>query len=581
MNRDIKDIDKSLSDVNASVKIKSGGSFIRRLLTFTGPAFMVSVGYMDPGNWATDLAAGSRFGYRLIWVILLSNIMAILFQTLSARLGIVMGKDLAQACRERYPRPVSIALWILCEIAIAATDLAEILGSAVGLYLLTGLPIIYGVIITAFDVMLLLMLESFGIRKIEAIIVTLVATIGICFGIEMFISKPVFSDIARGFIPTPLSSEALYIAIGIIGATVMPHNLYLHSALVQSRAIERTDAGLSQATKFNLIDSVVALNGAFFVNASILILAAATFFKSGLNEVGSIIEAHKMLAPLLGTSIASVAFAVALLASGQSSTITGTYAGQIVMEGFVGMRIRPWLRRLITRIIAIIPAVITIYYTGENGVDTLLILSQVILSLQLPFALVPLLHITSDKKKMKRFASSMKIKVMAWISAGIIILLNLKLVYGVVIEGLVKGGVAGYFVKTMLIPGTVVLIPMLIWMICEPFLRDRQIEMIKELLLPKMRLPEYKEYQPLRNIGVALEAHDIVRDEQILAGVIPLIHSLHAKIVLMHVVESAAGRLIGASANDSEMIEDTMYLEKIADKLKNVGIHSKIRIGAG
>src|SRR6267142_1281818 len=347
---------------------------------------MVSVGYMDPGNWATDLAAGARFGYRLIWVILISNLMAILLQTLSARLGIVTGRDLAQACRDHYPRPIVWLLWILCEIAIAACDLAEVLGSAIALHLLFGIPILAGVLITAFDVMLLLLLQSFGIRKMEAFILVLVATIGGCFAVEMFLSNPPVGQIIKGFVPHGLSGEALYIAIGIIGATVMPHNLYLHSALVQSRAVERSKAGLKEATKYNLIDSVVALNAAFFVNAAILILAAAAFHNSGHHNVARLEEAHELLKPLLGYAIAPVAFAVALLAAGQSSTITGTLAGQIVMEGFVRMRLRPWLRRLVTRSIAIIPAVVVILWKGDEAVDGLLVLSQVILSLQLSFA---------------------------------------------------------------------------------------------------------------------------------------------------------------------------------------------------
>ncbi len=339
-------LEKSLSEIHSTVKIDDSSKFWRRLLYFTGPAFMVSVGYMDPGNWATDLAGGAQFGYKLIWVILLANLMAILFQALSARLGIVLGRDLAQACRDHYPKALNYILWIICEIAIAACDLAEVLGSAVGLYLLFGIPIIWGVLITTFDVLILMVLIHFGIRKMEAFILALIATIGICFAFEMFLSNPNFGDIAKGFIPTSLNADALYISLGIIGATVMPHNLYLHSALVQSRNIKRTQTGIRDANQFNLIDSVVALNAAFFVNAAILILAAAVFYTSGHSEVASIIDAHSLLAPLLGNSIAPIAFGIALLAAGQSSTITGTFAGQIVMEGFVGLKMRPWLRRL-------------------------------------------------------------------------------------------------------------------------------------------------------------------------------------------------------------------------------------------
>src|SRR4051812_27605525 len=468
----VRDEHRSLEDVHSSVAI-SRGQWWRRLLSFSGPAFMVSVGYMDPGNWATDLAAGSRFGYRLIWVILISNLMAILLQTLSARLGIVTGRDLAQACRDHYPRPIVWALWILCEIAIAACDLAEVLGSAIALHLLFGIPILAGVLVTAFDVMLLLLLQSFGIRKMEEIILVLVATIGGCFAIEMILSRPDLAEIFRGFVPTILSTRdaptpdtsSLFIAIGIIGATVMPHNLYLHSALVQSRAVERSKKGLKEATWYNLIDSVVALNAAFFVNAAILILAAAAFHTSGHHNVARLEEAHELLRPLLGHSIAPIAFAVALLAAGQSSTITGTLAGQIVMEGFVKVRLRPWLRRLVTRSIAIIPAVIVILWKGDSGVDGLLVLSQVVLSLQLSFAVVPLIQFTSDRKKMGDFATPLWGKILAWLAAAIIMGLNLKLVFETVMAGI---GERNRLVMFTLLPAALLILPLLAWMIIEP-----------------------------------------------------------------------------------------------------------------
>src|ERR1035437_942360 len=348
-------MDRSLAEVHSTVLIRPHSNFWARLFTFTGPAFMVSVGYMDPGNWATDIAGGARFGYKLIWVILLANLMAILFQSLSARLGIVYGRDLAQACKDHYTKTINFILWIICEVAIAACDLAEVLGSAIGLYLLFKIPLLWGVLITTFDVLLLMFL--------------------ICFGIEVFFSNPNYYEAAKGFIPTALNTEGLFITLGIIGATVMPHNLYLHSALVQSRDVKRTTTGLKEANKFNLIDSVVALNAAFFVNAAILIVAAAVFFKNGYNNVASIIDAHALLAPLLGTKAAPIIFGIALIAAGQSSTITGTFAGQIVMEGFVGLKMRPWLRRLTTRLIAIIPTVIVIKLSGDNAVDSLLILS--------------------------------------------------------------------------------------------------------------------------------------------------------------------------------------------------------------
>ncbi|HBC97074.1 MAG TPA: iron/manganese transporter, partial [Clostridium sp.] len=349
-----------MEENNNLIKIPKGKSFYKKLMAFIGPAYLVSVGYMDPGNWATDIAAGSKFGYKLIWVILISNIMAIFFQTLCARLGIVTGKDLAQACRSHYNKFVNYILWILCEIAIVSTDIAEVLGTAIGLNLIFKLPIIYGVIITGFDTLLLLFLDRFGIRKIEAFIISLIAIIGISFFMEIIISKPDYHGIVLGFIPTLPGKDALFIAIGIIGATIMPHNLYLHSSIVQTRNIERTKNGLKQAVKFNNIDSLVALNLAFLVNAAILILAASVFHRSGNYGVDDILKAHKLLEPVLGSTLAPILFGIALIAAGQSSTITGTYAGQIVMEGFIHLRVQPWVRRLITRILAIIPSILTI-----------------------------------------------------------------------------------------------------------------------------------------------------------------------------------------------------------------------------
>ncbi len=362
----------SLSEVHGSIKVDSSMSFKRRLLAFLGPAYMVSVGYMDPGNWATDIAGGSQFGYSLIWVLLMSNLMALLLQSLSVRLGIVRGRDLAQASREMFPGFVNNFLYVLAEIAIAACDLAEVLGMAIGLYLLFDLPLMYGVVISALDTFLLLFLMNHGIRKMEVFIISLVATIGLAFVAQMVIAQPVISEVMTGFIPTSMSNTALYIAIGIIGATVMPHNLYLHSALVQTRKFDRTDKEISRAIKFNILDSTIALNAAFFVNAAILILAASTFYKVGMHEVNDIMDAHRLLEPLLGSKLAPILFAVALLCAGQSSTITGTLAGQIVMEGYLNLRIAPWIRRLITRLIAIIPAVLVIHIAGESATTELL-----------------------------------------------------------------------------------------------------------------------------------------------------------------------------------------------------------------
>ena len=387
---------KSLSEVNASIDVTTRTSW-RKAFAFMGPAYLVSVGYMDPGNWATDIAGGSKFGYALIWVLLMSNIMALLLQSLSARLGVVRQLDLAQASRRTYNPVVNFSLWILAEIAIAACDLAEVLGMAIGLQLLFGLPLIWGVSLTVLDTLLLLVLQNYGIRKIEAFIICLVAIIGASFFVEMVLAKPAIGELAKGFIPSLPGNEALYIAIGIIGATVMPHNLYLHSSLVQTRKIGTSEKNIWQAIKYNFIDSVIALNAAFFVNSAILVLAASTFFKAGMYEVSDIQDAYKFLEPLLNTKWASILFGVALVAAGQSSTITGTLAGQIVMEGYLNLRIAPWLRRLITRLIAIIPAYIVIQLYGEDKTGEMLVFSQVVLSLQLGFAIIPLIHFTSDK----------------------------------------------------------------------------------------------------------------------------------------------------------------------------------------
>jgi manganese transport protein len=416
----------SLAEVHRTVAIPQNVGPLKRLLAFAGPAYLISVGYMDPGNWATDLEGGARFGYSLIWVLLLSNLMAMLVQTLSARLGIVTGRDLAQACRAHYSRAISYILWILCEIAIAACDLAEVLGTAVGLNLLFKMPLLYGVLLAAGDTMLFLALQHFGIRRLEAFILALVLTIGVCFAVEVCLAAPAWGQVVGGFVPH-LTPESLYVAIGILGATVMPHNIYLHSALAQTRAVEQSQAGKRQAVRWNLIDTAIALNGAFCVNSAILIVAAAVFYRHGV-LVTEIQQAHELLTPLLGTTLASTLFATALLAAGQSSTLTGTLAGQVVMEGFLQWRIRPWVRRLVTRLLAIVPAIIVIASQGDEGSYGLLILSQVILSLQLPFAVIPLIQFTSDRARMGEFANRHWVQVLAWLAATIIVGLNARLV---------------------------------------------------------------------------------------------------------------------------------------------------------
>ena len=423
----------SLAEVYRSVPI-GGRSKWRKMLAFAGPGYLVAVGYMDPGNWATDLAGGSRFGYTLLSVIMISNLMAVLLQGLASKLGIVTGRDLAQACRDHYSKPVVWALWFLCEIAIAACDLAEVIGSAIALNLLFGIALPVGVAITAFDVLLLLYLQNRGVRVLEALVITLVATVGVSFAFELVLSRPDLGGVARGFIPTLdiiSNPDKLYIAIGILGATVMPHNLYLHSSIVQTRRYEENPAGRREAVRYAFIDSTIALSFALFINAAILIVAAATFHTSGNSGVAEIQDAYKLLSPLLGAG-ASTVFALALLASGQNSTLTGTLAGQIVMEGFLNIRLRPWLRRLITRLIAIVPAVIVAIVGGESATAKLLILSQVILSLQLSFAVFPLVMFTSDKLKMGEFVNPVWVKILAYLVATVIAVLNVWLLFSTV-----------------------------------------------------------------------------------------------------------------------------------------------------
>jgi len=422
----------SLPEVHGSVPIPHGAGFWRKMAAFAGPGYLVAVGYMDPGNWATDIAGGARFGYTLLSVIMISNLMAILLQALSARLGIASGRDLAQACRDSYSRSTTIALWLLCEIAIAACDLAEVVGAAIALNLLFGLPLIWGVCLTALDVLIVLYLQNRGFRYVEALVVGLILAIAGSFAVELWLARPDMGEVAAGFIPRTevlANGQMLYIAIGILGATVMPHNLYLHSSIVQTRKYLDTHEGKAEAIRFSSIDSAVALMSALFINAAILIMAAATFHGTGHQDVADISDAYQLLSPLLGTTMASVLFAVALLCSGQNATLTGTLAGQIVMEGFINLRIRPWLRRLITRLIAIIPAIIVTVLYGERGTGPLLILSQVILSLQLPFAVFPLVAFTSDRAKMGAFVNPLWVKLLAWTVAAIIAALNVWLLY--------------------------------------------------------------------------------------------------------------------------------------------------------
>lgn len=425
---------ESLSEVFRTIKVPQDASFWRKLLAFSGPGYLVAVGYMDPGNWATDLSGGAKFGYALLFVILLSNLMAVLLQYLSAKLGIATGQDLAQMCKNSYPKPARIFMWLISEVMIIACDLAEVIGSAIALNLLFHIPLVIGIVITAADVFLLLMLQKKGFRYLEALVITLIGTIAVSFVLEIILSSPQIGPLLTGFIPTAslvTNKEMLYIAIGIIGATVMPHNLFLHSSIVQTRSFDLDYKGKKEAIKFSAIDSTLALTVAFFVNAAILVVAAATFNKAGLTEVTDIGEAYKLLTPLLGTSLASIVFGLSLLASGQNSTLTGTLTGQIIMEGFLNLRIKPWIRRLITRLIAIVPALIIIIYFQNYGLGALLVFSQVVLGIALPFAVVPLVMFTSNKEKMGPFANNWLVKTTAYFVTILLIGLNAWLIYSI------------------------------------------------------------------------------------------------------------------------------------------------------
>ena len=568
---------KSLSEVNASVDTTQGKGW-RKLLAFLGPAYLVSVGYMDPGNWATDIAGGSHFGYALIWVLLMSNLMALLLQSLSARLGVVRQLDLAQASRSAYNRGVNFCLWILAEIAIAACDLAEVLGMAIGLQLLFDLPLLWGVSLTVLDTLLLLLLQSYGIRKIEAFIIALVAIIGGAFLIEMFLAKPNFSDLAKGFIPSIPNDQALYIAIGIIGATVMPHNLYLHSSLVQTRRIQRTDAGIWTSIKYNFIDSAIALNAAFFVNAAILVLAASTFFKAGLYEVEDIQDAYKFLSPMLGTHWASILFGIALVAAGQSSTITGTLAGQIVMEGYLNLRIAPWLRRLITRLIAIIPAFIVILVYGEEETGALLIFSQVVLSLQLGFAVIPLIHFNSDKEKMGKFVIKPWVKIAAWLIAVVIVSLNVKLVIQEVSGWLTAAGENAWIVWITAVPVCLAAGALLLYITFKPFLEKRAAE--RDAKIPHGTAVKLDVSSRLIYNRIAITIDFSKMDNLTIRSALAQ-GGMTARYQLLHVVETAGAMVYGSDIEDHESSKDIVSLENYRKQLEEKGYDVEIKIGFG
>ncbi|HLP12022.1 MAG TPA: Nramp family divalent metal transporter [Flavobacteriales bacterium] len=564
---------KSLEEVNQSVEARHKVSVWKRLIAFSGPAYLVSVGYMDPGNWATDIEGGSRFGYALLWVLLMSNIMALLLQSLCARLGLVRGLDLAQASRETYPRYVNFFLWILAEIAIAACDLAEVLGMAIGLQLLTGLPLLAGVSITVLDTFLLLLLQRWGMRKMEIFIIILIATIGFSFLAELIFAKPNGTELIKGLVPS-IPDGALYIIIGIIGATVMPHNLYLHSSLVQTRKIDKTPKGIRQAIKYNFIDTGIALNLALFVNAAILILAAAAFNSQGHTQVKEIQDAHTLLGNL--GYLAPVLFAVALIASGQSSTLTGTLSGQIIMEGYLNLRIQPWLRRLITRLIAIIPAFLVIYIAGEEQTGALIVLSQVILSLQLGFAIIPLIHITSDKATMGEFVPKLWMRISAWIIAGVIVFLNAKLVVEKLSEWIATSPNATLIYLTV-VPLTALTGVLLVYITIAPVFKKvlNKKAIAPDGIVKNLDIAPGKMYSHIAVTVDFSESDSAAISNAIAQG------GTNASYLLIHIVETAGARMYKQEVDDMETSSDKVNLEKYASEIRAKGYTVNIALGYG
>jgi manganese transport protein len=566
----------SLEDIHSTVQIPR--KWWRRFLAFSGPAFLISVGYMDPGNWGTDLQAGSKFGHRLLWVLLMSNLMALLLQSLATRLGVITGRDLAQACRESYPRRSVVALWLLAEIAIAACDLAEVIGTVIALKLLFGLPYPFGLVVCAADTFLLLAVQKRGVRLLEIVTLGLIAVIGVSFFIEIVLVRPKWLPLVQGFIPglDPANRlDSLYVAIGMLGATVMPHNLYLHSALVQTRAFSPTPGGKALACKYNFFDSLLALNGAFFVNAAILVLAATEFFPK---EVGTLQEAHTLLRPLW-RGLASILFAVALLASGQSSTLTGTLAGQVVMEGFVHMRLRPWVRRLLTRSLAIVPALLILglagNHTDDNSLFQLLVFSQVVLSFQLPFAIVPLVLFTSDARRMGAFANAFWLQVLAWTCAVVVVALNIAYMTMQAMEwagAVASHGLSVWWVYGTLGPVTVGLLGFLGWITVYPLLVKRE-ELSLPALAPELGKVSY------RRIGVAVEFSPL--DAAVLERAAALARSDQAPLLLVHVVEGPGAAYYGAETDDRESRSDRRQMTDLVEHLRREGLSVEGVLGYG
>jgi manganese transport protein len=569
----------SLEEIHSSVPIPR--TWWRRFLAFSGPAFLISVGYMDPGNWGTDIEAGSKYGYRLLWVLLMSNAMAILLQTLAARLGIATGRDLAQACREHYPRPTGVGLWILSEIAIGACDLAEVIGTVIALKLLFGVPYLWGLLIAAADTFLLLALQRRGVRLLEVVTLGLIGVIAGSFCIEIFLAQPIWSDVVRGFVPgldPDQSMKSLYVAIGMLGATVMPHNLYLHSALVQTRSFHQTADGKRLACKYNLLDSVLALNGAFFVNAAILILSVSTFFNHG-KEVETLGDAHHLLGDVWGRALASGLFALALLASGQSSTLTGTLAGQVVMEGFVRLRVRPWVRRMLTRSLAILPALAVIAWAGgdasadEKAVDqrlfNLLVLSQVILSFQLPFAIVPLVHFTSDRLRMGDLVNGRRLQILAWSCALIVVILN-GVYFAWQLDKWAEGD--GGWINATAGSVAFLLAAFLGWVTFYPWWSRRE-------EIPSAAVPPALPRVGYQRIGVAVELEG--RDDAVLAQAADLARIHRAKLVAIHVVEGFGAAFHGAATDAEESRSDRQRIAELAEHLRRDGLETQGILGFG
>ncbi|MFO0322382.1 MAG: Nramp family divalent metal transporter [Bacteroidota bacterium] len=566
---------KSLDEVNASINTSNRFGF-KKLLAFIGPAYMISVGYMDPGNWATDIEGGSRYGYSLIWVLVMSNLIALLLQSHCIRLGIVSGRDLAQASKDHYSKFINTFLYILAEIAIAACDLAEVVGMAIGIHLLfPAISILGGVCITVLDSFVLLFLLNTGIRKLEAFIISLVAIIGVSFFIQLLIAKPDLIEISKGLIPGFTNQNALYIAIGIIGATVMPHNLYLHSSLVQTRKFERTHTEIKKAIKFNLIDSAVALNLALFVNAAILIIAATTFFNTGV-EVTDIQDAHKMMAPILGSTLAPLLFAIALIAAGQSSTITGTLAGQVIMEGYLNLRLQPWIRRLATRLIAIVPAFLVIFYFGEDKTGDLLVLSQVILSLQLGFAIIPLIHFVSSRKKMGEFVIPFWQKIASWISVSVIVFLNCQMLFQKVKEWIYTSE-HYILIALIVVPFMIFCLTILLYIIFEPLLKRKKIEIRKKFHGPIQKI-NFDTPKPYSTISIAVDFSS--SDSKAINKALQL-GGKNSTYILIHVLESATAVMYGEDTNDIERDEDTQNLITYKNQIVEQGFSCEYKLGFG